>query len=55
MKKYKYAIIDREAGNTIEIFVSLVNAEKALIDFENEDKKLGIYEENFYEIVVLYK
>lgn len=47
----KYIIQDREAGNKIEEFNSLEEAEKALAEYEEQDKKDGTYEENFYEIV----
>lgn len=47
----KYVIQDREAGNKIEWFETLEEAEKCLKEYEEEDKKDGIYEEDFYEIV----
>lgn len=49
--KPKYIIRDREAGNYIDSLVSLEEAQKALSDYEKEDKRDNIYEENFYEIV----
>lgn len=45
-----YIIQDREAGNVIDSFNTIEEAEKALIEYEEQDKKDGIYEENFYEI-----
>lgn len=49
----KYIIRDREAGNIIESFKTLEEAEKKLKKFEEEDKKDGIYIDNFYEITQL--
>lgn len=46
----KYWTRDREAGNKIECFETLEEAQKALTAYEEEDKKDGTYEENFYEI-----
>lgn len=47
----KYVIRDREAGNEIEWFNSKEDAEKMLQQYEESDKKEGIYSEDFYEIV----
>lgn len=46
-----YIIQDREAGNKIEEFDSLQEAQNKLQEYEEQDKAEGIYEENFYEIV----
>ena len=46
-----YRIQDREAGNIIEVGLSLIEAEKILAGYEAEDKKDGEYTPNFYEIV----
>lgn len=42
---------DREAGNIIEGFTTLEEAEKAIAAYEEEDKKDNIYEPDFYDIV----
>lgn len=47
----KWIIQDREAGNFIDEFNSLVDAEIALTQYEEDDKNEGIYKEDFYEIV----
>lgn len=47
----KYIIRDKEAGNVIEELKSLKEALKRLEEYEKEDKKDGIYEEDFYEII----
>ena len=51
MKAYPYVVRDREAGNAIEYCDSLSEGEKIISRFEEEDKKDGIYTENFYECV----
>lgn len=45
-----FVIRDREAGNEIEKFATMQEAEEALKRFEEEDKAEGIYTEDFYEI-----
>ena len=45
-----FIIQDSEAGNFIESFNTLIEAKNKLIEFENKDKKDGIYTPNFYEI-----
>jgi len=47
-----YIIQDREAGNVIERYQTEEEAEKALRDFEKEDKEDGTFEADFYEIVI---
>lgn len=47
----KYIIRDREAGNVIDDFQTLELAEKELKELELDDKKRGVYEPDFYEIV----
>jgi len=47
----KYTIRDREAGNPIEDFDTLEEAEIKLEEYEKSDKNEGIYTPNFYEIV----
>jgi hypothetical protein len=49
MKTFK--IQDREAGNVIETGLTQEEAKKMLEKFEEDDKKDGIYEPDFYEIV----
>lgn len=49
MKK-NYIIQDREAGNFIECFNTLIEAKNKIVEFENQDKKDGIYTPDFYEI-----
>ena len=46
----RYATRDREAGNIIEYFANIVEARKAIQQYEESDKKEDIYEANFYEI-----
>ncbi len=48
MKTFK--IQDREAGNVIEKGLTEEEAKKLLAKYEEDDKKEGIFEENFYEI-----
>lgn len=50
IKMDRYIIRDREAGNKVESFETLVEAQNTLKKYEKDDKKEGIYEENFYEI-----
>lgn len=47
----KLVIRDREDGNIIEEFNTMEEAENKLKEYEESDKKEGIYEEDFYEIV----
>lgn len=51
MKRFKYVIQDKEAGNKIANFDTLDEAEKALTQYELDDKEEGIYTPEFYEIV----
>jgi hypothetical protein len=48
-----YRIQDREAGNVIEYFETLREAQQVLYRYEREDKEAGNYTEDFYEIAVL--
>lgn len=43
-------IRDREAGNEITRCWGINQAREIIEEFEEADKKEGIYEENFYEI-----
>lgn len=47
----KYIIQDREAGNFIDEFNSLEEAEDMIAQYEREDTLQGCYEPDFYEIV----
>lgn len=47
----RYQIQDREAGNVIDKYLTLNEAEDILDIMEREDRKDGTYTENFYEIV----
>ena len=47
----KFVIRDSEAGNLIDTFNTLEEAKNELSDYEEQDKKDGTYEEDFYEIV----
>ncbi len=49
MKTFK--IQDREAGNKIEEFQTLIEAQEALAKYEDEDRSNGDYTYEFYEIV----
>jgi hypothetical protein len=46
-----FYIQDREAGNKIDAFSTLSEAQKALAMYEEDDKAEGTYTPNFYEIV----
>ena len=46
----EYVIRDREAGNVIDYFATKEEAERQLETYENEDRKDGIFVEDFYEI-----
>lgn len=46
-----YIIRDRGAGNEIECFATLNEAENELREYEIADLADGIYEEDFYEII----
>lgn len=43
---------DREAGNIIEGFETIEEAEKAIAQYEEDDEKAGTFEPQFYEIAV---
>lgn len=46
-----YAIQDKEAGNVIETFATLEEAEKILDSYIEDDENQGIENDDFYEIV----
>ena len=48
----KYITCDREAGNVIDEFATLSEAEAAICTYEEEDRANGCYEDNFYMIKV---
>ena len=48
---YKYIVRDKEAGNIIDRYKTLEEAEKAINDFELQDIDDKIYTPDFYEIV----
>lgn len=50
-KTMKYIIQDREAGNRIDEFATILEAETALAKYETDDIRDGYYEPDFYEIV----
>ena len=47
----KYIIQDREAGNIIDEFNTLEEAQQELEKYERQDKQDKCYSRNFYEIV----
>ena len=47
----KYIIQDREAGNIIDEFNTLEDAQRELENYENQDKQDKCYTPSFYEIV----
>jgi hypothetical protein len=49
-KKMKYITRDREAGNSIDEFATMAEAEAAIERYEAEDMEMGTYEPNFYEV-----
>ena len=46
----KYKIQDREAGNVIDYFETMEEAEKTLLEYEKIDREEGTYTRDFYEI-----
>ena len=50
----KYIIRDREAGNVIDEFATMGEAEQALAKYETSDKKDGIFKKDFGEISLHY-
>lgn len=47
----KYIIRDREAGNVIDTFNSLTEAQDLVTQWEEEDRADGIFVQDFYEVV----
>lgn len=48
-----FVLRDREAGNIIDRFATMREAQNTLEDYEAADKKDGTYTPDFYEIVVM--
>ena len=46
----RFVTRDREAGNIIDEFKTMEEAEAAVLAYEEEDRKLGAYEPDFYEV-----
>jgi len=46
----KYILQDREAGNVINTYPTLQDAERDLKDYETQDKRNNEYTPDFYEI-----
>ena len=46
----KFNTIDKEAGNVIDTFATLKEAELAVAGYEEEDKANGDYQDDFYSI-----
>ncbi len=53
MKKEKWIIRDREAGNVIEECDSEAEALAIIKEYEKEDKQEGYFKGNFYEAVLI--
>ena len=51
-EKLIYIVQDAEAGNLIDEYNTLHEAEKAIVEFETEDKLNGCFSDGFYEINV---
>lgn len=47
-----FIIRDREAGNVIDSFNTLEEAQRELSIYEENDREEGIYKDDFYEIVL---
>jgi len=46
----RYIVRDREAGNPIDEFATLEEAETTVEEFEAEDEKDGVFTPEFYEV-----
>lgn len=51
LTRIKFFTADRETGTIIDWFSSIEEAQKAIEEYEEEDKKDGTYTANFYDIV----
>ena len=49
----KFAVRDREAGNIIEYVNSIQEGRELIKQFEESDKKEGIYTKDFYEVATI--
>ena len=49
-KQFRYITQDREAGNFIDSFSTLIDAENAIKQYESDDMQENIFTEDFYEI-----
>lgn len=50
-KEKEFVIQDKKAGNKIDVFSALEDAEKELAKYEETDKAEGTYKPDFYEVV----
>ena len=50
-RKKMLVVRDREAGNIITEVTTVAEGERLVAEYEAEDKRNEIYEENFYEIM----
>lgn len=50
VSEYRYCTRDAEAGNIIDFFATLEEAQKAIEQYEEEDKSNGDFTPGFYEI-----
>lgn len=50
VSEYRYCTRDAEAGNIIDFFSNLKDAQKAIEQYEEEDKSNGDFTPGFYEI-----
>lgn len=50
VSEYRYCTRDAEAGNIIDFFATLEDAQKAIEQYEEEDKSNGDFTPGFYEI-----
>ena len=49
-KQFRYITQNREAGNFIDSFSTLIDAENAIKQYESDDMQENIFTEDFYEI-----
>ena len=47
----KIYVADKEAGNRISEVASVIEGYKLIAEYEKQDKKDGIYERDFYNLV----
>jgi len=46
-----YIVRDKEAGNVIDSYATYTEAAEAIVQYEERDRKDGVYVRDFYEIV----